>query len=82
LLCTWWQALLELLGLLRILEDQSVEVSFAPNLELRLVRTGALLYPSGYEAMVSLARTIGNDRRGAYKRHPSFGRFRETAQAS
>ncbi len=33
---TWWEALLELLSLLRVVEGESVEVAVAPDLELGL----------------------------------------------
>lgn len=44
---TWRKRLLQLLGLVVVLEHESVEVSLAADLELGLVDTGAavLLYP-------------------------------------
>lgn len=47
---TWWERLLELLGLLSILEDEGVEVSVASDLELDLVLGRALLF--GVSAIV------------------------------
>lgn len=44
---TWGQALLELLGLLGVLEDKSVLVAVAPDLELDLVGLAVLLYTGG-----------------------------------
>jgi len=41
------QALLQLLGLVGVLEDEGVEVAVTPDLELDLVVLGALLYPRG-----------------------------------
>ena len=47
---TWWEALPELLGLLWVVEGESVEVAGAPNLELGLQLAAGdpwcdLLYP-------------------------------------
>jgi hypothetical protein len=45
---TRWQTLLELVGLVRVLEDQSVKVPVAPDLELDLLRLAVALNLSGY----------------------------------
>jgi hypothetical protein len=45
---TRWQRLLQLLGLLGILQDKSVKVSLAADLELDLRRLLVLLYASSY----------------------------------
>jgi hypothetical protein len=42
------QALLQLLSLLRVLDDQSVKVTLAADLELDLGGLGVLLDPGGY----------------------------------
>ena len=42
------QALLQLLGLVRVLEDKGVQVALAADLELDLLRVGVLLDPGGY----------------------------------
>ena len=44
---TGGKALLELVGLLRVLQDQSVEVSLAADLELDLLSALVLLDPGG-----------------------------------
>lgn len=45
---TWWQTLLQLLGLIRVLEDERVDESLAPDLELDVVGLLVLLYAGGY----------------------------------
>ena len=43
--CTGWKGLLQLLGLVGVLEGESVEISLASDLELGLVGGLVLLYP-------------------------------------
>ena len=50
------EALLELLGLLSVLEDESVEEPLAADLELDLGVLGVLLDPSGYFVANNLVR--------------------------
>ena len=45
---TWGQALLELLGLVGVLQHQGVLVAVASDLELDLVGLSVLLYPRSY----------------------------------
>lgn len=42
---TGWKTLLQLLRLIRVFEDERVEVALASDLEFRLVRRPVLLYP-------------------------------------
>ena len=44
---TWRQTLLELLGLIRVLEHERVDEARGPDLELDVVGLGVLLYAGG-----------------------------------
>jgi len=44
---TWWHALLELLGLVVVLENEGVQGLLAADLELDLVRNAVALYSGG-----------------------------------
>jgi len=44
---TWWHALLELLGLVVVLENEGVQGLLAADLELDLVRDAVALYSGG-----------------------------------
>ena len=78
------QALLELLGLVRVLEDQGVEEPLAADLELDLLGVLVLLDPGGCAKTPlseppctnSISPTRSVTSCGTYKRRPSAGRSR------
>lgn len=45
---TWGKGLLELLGLVGVLEDEGIDESRSPDLELDVVGLGVLLYAGGW----------------------------------
>ena len=48
---TWWERLLELLGLVRVLENKRVDESVAADLELDVAGLFVLLYPGSCGAV-------------------------------
>lgn len=51
---TWWQTLLQLLCLIRVLEHERVDESLASDLELDVVGLLVLLYAGSYSKCISI----------------------------
>jgi hypothetical protein len=73
---TGWETLLEFIGLLCVLENQSVQVSVAPDLELDVLCLCRLLDSSRCEKKVS---AVLYGRGWSYMKHPSSERSRGIA---
>lgn len=82
---TWGQALLQLVGLVGILQDESVDEALAADLELDLLGLAVTLDPGGCVALelvhcplrsADWLSFIPSRSIWTYKRHPSGGRSR------